>query len=68
MGLSLVEMAIGMYPIPSPDARTLAQIFGSQQSQSPAENAAANNVSTPTAQSPAHSKGIPKNVHILKYI
>ncbi|XP_022908228.1 dual specificity mitogen-activated protein kinase kinase dSOR1 [Onthophagus taurus] len=28
LGLSLVEMAIGMYPIPPPDARTLASIFG----------------------------------------
>lgn len=28
MGLSLVEMAIGMYPIPAPDAKTLASIFG----------------------------------------
>ncbi|XP_063895034.1 dual specificity mitogen-activated protein kinase kinase dSOR1 [Helicoverpa armigera] len=30
LGLSLVEMAIGMYPIPPPDAKTLAAIFGSQ--------------------------------------
>lgn len=29
LGLSLVEMAIGMYPIPPPDAKTLAAIFGS---------------------------------------
>lgn len=28
LGLSLVEMAIGMYPIPPPDAKTLAAIFG----------------------------------------
>ncbi|KAI5651333.1 protein kinase domain-containing protein [Phthorimaea operculella] len=28
LGLSLVEMAIGMYPIPPPDANTLAAIFG----------------------------------------
>jgi len=28
LGLSLVEMAIGMYPIPAPDAKTLASIFG----------------------------------------
>lgn len=30
LGLSLVEMAIGMYPIPPPDADMLAQIFGSK--------------------------------------
>lgn len=28
LGLSLVEMAIGMYPIPPPNAKTLAAIFG----------------------------------------
>ncbi|XP_030756562.1 dual specificity mitogen-activated protein kinase kinase dSOR1 [Sitophilus oryzae] len=31
LGLSLVEMAIGMYPIPPPDAKTLAAIFGSSK-------------------------------------
>ncbi|XP_044761711.1 dual specificity mitogen-activated protein kinase kinase dSOR1-like [Coccinella septempunctata] len=31
LGLSLVEMAIGMYPIPPPDAKTLAAIFGSHR-------------------------------------
>ncbi|XP_017771492.1 PREDICTED: dual specificity mitogen-activated protein kinase kinase dSOR1 [Nicrophorus vespilloides] len=29
LGLSLVEMAIGMYPIPPPSAKTLSAIFGS---------------------------------------
>ena len=28
LGLSLVEMAIGMYPIPPADAATIASIFG----------------------------------------
>jgi mitogen-activated protein kinase kinase 1 len=28
LGLSLVEMALGMYPIPPPDAKTLTAIFG----------------------------------------
>ena len=28
MGLSIVEMAIGRYPIPPPDAKDLASIFG----------------------------------------
>ncbi|XP_044730090.1 dual specificity mitogen-activated protein kinase kinase dSOR1 isoform X2 [Chrysoperla carnea] len=28
LGLSLVEMAVGVYPIPPPDAKTLAAIFG----------------------------------------
>lgn len=36
LGLSLVEMAIGMYPIPPPDAKTLAAIFGqSKERDSP---------------------------------
>ncbi|CAH0562219.1 unnamed protein product [Brassicogethes aeneus] len=30
LGLSLVEMAIGMYPIPTPDQKTLEAIFGRQ--------------------------------------
>ncbi|XP_046678095.1 dual specificity mitogen-activated protein kinase kinase dSOR1 isoform X6 [Homalodisca vitripennis] len=33
LGLSLVEMAIGMYPIPPPDAKTLAAIFGPNRNQ-----------------------------------
>ena len=30
LGLSLVEMAIGRYPIPPPDSKELAAIFGSK--------------------------------------
>lgn len=30
MGLSLVEMAIGRYPIPPPDAKELELLFGCQ--------------------------------------
>ncbi|CAH2257649.1 jg24966, partial [Pararge aegeria aegeria] len=38
LGLSLVEMAIGMYPIPPPDANTLAAIFGgSNEDHSPGQ-------------------------------
>ncbi|XP_062922306.1 dual specificity mitogen-activated protein kinase kinase 1 [Mobula hypostoma] len=33
MGLSLVEMAIGRYPIPPPDAKELEQIFGCQMGE-----------------------------------
>lgn len=43
LGLSLVEMAIGMYPIPPPDPSTLKKIFGSKvESVSP----------SPTSRSP----------------
>lgn len=30
LGLSLVEMAIGRYPIPPPDSKELSAIFGAQ--------------------------------------
>ncbi|XP_066600423.1 dual specificity mitogen-activated protein kinase kinase dSOR1 [Prorops nasuta] len=55
LGLSLVEMAIGMYPIPPPDEKTLASIFGPQAAQAPADTTSINNVATPTTQSPGHS-------------
>lgn len=55
LGLSLVEMAIGMYPIPPPNLRKLISIFGQQAAQTSAANS--NNLPTPT-QSPAHSKFI----------
>nr|CAG4645621.1 EOG090X08J3 [Lynceus sp. MCZ IZ 141354] len=35
LGLSLVEMAIGMYPIPPPENRVLAAIFGPKFSEDP---------------------------------
>ncbi|XP_018322657.1 dual specificity mitogen-activated protein kinase kinase dSOR1 [Agrilus planipennis] len=38
LGLSLVEMAIGMYPIPPPDAKTLANIFGPNQDSDPSNS------------------------------
>uniref|UniRef100_A0AAQ4Q3I8 Dual specificity mitogen-activated protein kinase kinase 1 n=1 Tax=Gasterosteus aculeatus aculeatus TaxID=481459 RepID=A0AAQ4Q3I8_GASAC len=47
MGLSLVEMAIGRFPIPPPDAKELEQIFGS-----PAEGEGACSESSPKPQPP----------------
>ncbi|KAK4871950.1 hypothetical protein RN001_016074 [Aquatica leii] len=35
LGLSLVEMAIGMYPIPPPDTKTISAIFGQHDGDSP---------------------------------
>jgi serine/threonine protein kinase len=55
LGLSLVEMAIGMYPIPPPDDKTIAAIFGTQPSVA-TDSVGGNCVSTPTTQSPSHSK------------
>ncbi|XP_068226715.1 dual specificity mitogen-activated protein kinase kinase 1 isoform X3 [Palaemon carinicauda] len=49
LGLSLVEMAIGMYPIPPPDQSTLQKIFGTKvEGISP----------SPTSRSP-RSAGLP---------
>ncbi|PIO15990.1 hypothetical protein AB205_0175900 [Aquarana catesbeiana] len=36
MGLSLVEMAIGRYPIPPPDAKELEMMFGCSVEGDPA--------------------------------
>lgn len=50
LGLSLVEMAIGMYPIPPPDAKTLAGIFGAQnEDHSPGQSIPAPNSPRPMA-------------------
>lgn len=35
MGLSLIEMAIGVYPIPPPDQKFIDQIFGENSNQPP---------------------------------
>lgn len=37
LGLSLIEMANGVYPIPPPDSKMLDQIFGENANQSPIE-------------------------------
>ncbi|XP_008552823.1 dual specificity mitogen-activated protein kinase kinase dSOR1 [Microplitis demolitor] len=66
LGLSLVEMAIGMYPIPPPDTKTLISIFGQQVVQH-LENTTSNNKSTPT-QSPAHSASSPRPMAIFELL
>ncbi|CAL7948210.1 mitogen-activated protein kinase kinase 1 isoform X2 [Xylocopa sonorina] len=68
LGLSLVEMAIGMYPIPPPDEKTLAAIFSTPPGQPPAESAATNNASTPTTQSPGHNTGSPRPMAIFELL
>nr|CAG4644070.1 EOG090X08J3 [Lepidurus arcticus] len=50
LGLSLVEMAIGMYPIPPPDPQTLTAIFGSKFSEDPD-----NMTPSPSSRSPRQS-------------
>jgi len=37
LGLSLVEISLGMYPIPPPDQETLVQIFGPQVAEDPSK-------------------------------
>ena len=58
LGLSLVEMAIGMYPIPPPDDKTITQIFGTQAgTASAAEAAAAATAATAAAAAAAAAVG-----------
>ncbi|GBN41047.1 Dual specificity mitogen-activated protein kinase kinase 1 [Araneus ventricosus] len=59
LGLSLVEMAIGRYPIPPPTNKELSQIFGSSfvpdqdcQCSSPGSNKRLSNLNTPTGDNP----------------
>lgn len=68
LGLSLVEMAIGMYPIPPPDAKTLSTIFGHQQGPSTTENVVTNSIPTPTSQSPAHNASSPRPMAIFELL
>nr|CAG4641807.1 EOG090X08J3 [Eurycercus lamellatus] len=51
LGLSLVEMAIGMYPIPPPDPQILAAIFGSKFTEEPD-----NMTPSPSSRSPRQSQ------------
>ncbi|XP_076277328.1 mitogen-activated protein kinase kinase 1 isoform X1 [Lasioglossum baleicum] len=69
LGLSLVEMAIGMYPIPPPDEKTLATIFSTPPGQPPADTSTTttNNASTPT-QSPGHNTGSPRPMAIFELL
>ncbi|XP_076661001.1 mitogen-activated protein kinase kinase 1 [Halictus rubicundus] len=67
LGLSLVEMAIGMYPIPPPNEETLATIFSTPPGQPPAETRTTNNASTPT-QSPGHNTGSPPPMAIFELL
>ncbi|KAK6631495.1 Dual specificity mitogen-activated protein kinase kinase dSOR1 [Polyplax serrata] len=55
LGLSLVEMAIGMYPIPPPDAKTLAAIFGPKKNDDDCSH------------SPSHANG-PKPMAIFELL
>ncbi|XP_053211827.1 dual specificity mitogen-activated protein kinase kinase 1-like isoform X2 [Panonychus citri] len=47
LGLSLVEMAIGRYPVPPPDVKELKAIFGSQYQPEPQDNS--NDAKTPVS-------------------
>jgi len=50
LGLSLVEMAIGMYPIPPPDPNILASMFGAKFTEDPD-----NMTPSPSSRSPRQS-------------
>lgn len=53
LGLSLVEISFGMYPIPPPDQHALVQMFGPQVLEDPLLSATSPNPHTPkTPRSP----------------
>nr|CAG4634874.1 EOG090X08J3 [Alona affinis] len=54
LGLSLVEMAIGMYPIPPPDPQILAAIFGPKFTEDPD-----NMTPSPSSRSPRQTGHFP---------
>ncbi|XP_020287898.1 dual specificity mitogen-activated protein kinase kinase 1 [Pseudomyrmex gracilis] len=71
LGLSLVEMAIGMYPIPPPDEKTIASIFSSPAAQPTAETVTTNNAQSTPTQSPGHNASSPRPMavfELLEYI
>ncbi|XP_023248490.1 dual specificity mitogen-activated protein kinase kinase dSOR1 isoform X1 [Copidosoma floridanum] len=68
LGLSLVEMAIGMYPIPPPNDKTIAAIFGKHPGSALDGVLAANVTSTPTTQSPSHSELFALNILFYFYL
>jgi mitogen-activated protein kinase kinase 1 len=43
LGLSLLEVSLGMYPIPPPDPETLVHMFGPEASEDPFNMASPNN-------------------------
>ena len=72
LGLSLVEISLGMYPIPPPDRQTLVQLFGQQAVEEAASGAAAvaqNNLPrTPrTPRSPAAPHGVGNGERVNRF-
>nr|CAG4640976.1 EOG090X08J3 [Eulimnadia texana] len=63
LGLSLVEMAIGMYPIPPPDSQTLAAIFGSKYTEDPV-----NATPSPQSQFPGGANNGPRPMAIFELL
>lgn len=61
LGLSLVEMAIGMYPIPPPDPQILANIFGPKFSEDPE-----NMIQSPSSRSPRQSESSVTRMHTAR--
>ena len=70
LGLSLVEMSLGMYPIPPPDQAVLSRIFGSQvaDGDSGSSGGASPYPRTPrTPRSPGSARPMPI-FELLEYI
>jgi len=70
LGLSLVEMALGCYPIPPPDPNHLAQIFGPAFTEDPANMMPVPSPRTPrTPRTPANAPIKPMAIfELLEYI
>ncbi|XP_011707624.1 PREDICTED: dual specificity mitogen-activated protein kinase kinase dSOR1 [Wasmannia auropunctata] len=68
LGVSLVEMAIGMYPIPPPDDKLLAAIFGSEWSQHSGEDSITDSDSTLSPQSPSRHPHTPKPLAVFELL
>lgn len=63
MGLSLVEMAIGRFPIPPPDAKELEQIFGF-----PVEGEAASSESSPKPRPPGRPGNCKSEMTLVPFV
>jgi serine/threonine protein kinase len=69
LGLSLLEMSLGMYPIPPPDAQQLVQIFGPVVADDPSILALPRTPRTPRSPAPGMPGAKPMAIfELLEYI
>ncbi|KAG8236288.1 hypothetical protein J437_LFUL016068 [Ladona fulva] len=68
LGLSLVEMAIGMYPIPPPDTNTLNAIFGSRRVDDPDVMSSIHGPGSPNHNNPLQGSNGPRPMAIFELL